>query len=65
MWEKVNACQRVKTTNSMQELEQKQTRARILRQQHLLERSERVHELSKKVCPIYVFNDGRASAASV
>lgn len=36
----------------MQELEQKQARARILRQQHLLERAERVHELSKKVSNI-------------
>ncbi|TGZ64767.1 hypothetical protein CRM22_006209 [Opisthorchis felineus] len=43
-----------RTTNSMQELEQKQTRARILRQQHLLERSERVHELSKKVEEVHM-----------
>ncbi|KAA3677366.1 uncharacterized protein DEA37_0011331 [Paragonimus westermani] len=44
----------ISTANSMQELEQKQARARILRQQHLFERSERVHELSKKVEEVHL-----------
>ncbi|KAF5401264.1 hypothetical protein PHET_05255 [Paragonimus heterotremus] len=48
MHEKLSARSQKRTANSIQELEQKQARARILRQQHLFERSERVHELSKK-----------------
>uniref|UniRef100_A0A183AW35 U1-type domain-containing protein n=1 Tax=Echinostoma caproni TaxID=27848 RepID=A0A183AW35_9TREM len=54
MHEKLSARSRRRTTNSIQELEQKQTRARILRQQHLLERAERVHELSKKVEEVHM-----------
>ncbi|THD21531.1 S phase cyclin A-associated protein in the endoplasmic reticulum [Fasciola hepatica] len=49
MHEELSARSRRRTTNSIQELEKKQARARILRQQHLLERAERVHELRKKV----------------
>ncbi|KAF7232003.1 hypothetical protein EG68_10232 [Paragonimus skrjabini miyazakii] len=54
MHEKLSARSQKRTTNSMQELEQKQARARILRQQHLFERSERVHELSKKVEEVHL-----------
>ncbi|KAF6776838.1 hypothetical protein AHF37_03284, partial [Paragonimus kellicotti] len=49
-----HVCLVMGTANSMQELEQKQARARILRQQHLFERSERVHELSKKVEEVHL-----------
>ncbi|TPP66286.1 S phase cyclin A-associated protein in the endoplasmic reticulum [Fasciola gigantica] len=54
MHEKLSARSRRRTTNSIQELEKKQARARILRQQHLLERAERVHELSKKVEEVHI-----------
>ncbi|KAF8564820.1 hypothetical protein P879_10589, partial [Paragonimus westermani] len=57
MHEKLSARSQKRTANSMQELEQKQARARILRQQHLFERSERVHELSKKVSLILVVEE--------
>ncbi|CAL8068491.1 unnamed protein product [Calicophoron daubneyi] len=54
MHEKLSARSRRRTTNSILELEQKQTKARILRQQHLFERAERVHELSKKVEEVHL-----------
>ncbi|VDQ04244.1 unnamed protein product [Trichobilharzia regenti] len=50
MHEKLSARSKKRTANSIEEIEEKQDRARVLRQRHLLERTERVHELSKKVC---------------
>ncbi|KAH8857207.1 S phase cyclin A-associated protein in the endoplasmic reticulum, partial [Schistosoma japonicum] len=50
MHEKLSARSKRRSANSIEEIKEKQTRARVLRQQHLLERTERVHELSKKVC---------------
>ncbi|VEL36387.1 unnamed protein product [Protopolystoma xenopodis] len=38
----------------MQQLEDKQARARSLRQRHLLERSKRVRELTKKVAEVHL-----------
>ncbi|CDS36178.1 S phase cyclin A associated protein in the [Echinococcus multilocularis] len=49
MHEKLLAQNRGRCERSIQEIEAKQARARFLRQRHLLERSNRVRELSKKV----------------
>uniref|UniRef100_A0A0X3P9V3 S phase cyclin A-associated protein in the endoplasmic reticulum n=1 Tax=Schistocephalus solidus TaxID=70667 RepID=A0A0X3P9V3_SCHSO len=49
MHEKLSSKKPTRTSSSMQQLEAKQARARTLRQRHLLERSNRVRELSKKV----------------
>ncbi|VDM31776.1 unnamed protein product [Hydatigera taeniaeformis] len=49
MHEKLLAQNRSRCERSIQEIEAKQARARFLRQRHLLERSNRVRELSKKV----------------
>uniref|UniRef100_A0A5K3FDX0 SCAPER_N domain-containing protein n=1 Tax=Mesocestoides corti TaxID=53468 RepID=A0A5K3FDX0_MESCO len=49
MHEKLSSQRKAKCESSIQEIEAKQARARTLRQRHLLERSNRVRELSKKV----------------
>ncbi|CAI2733259.1 unnamed protein product [Schistosoma spindalis] len=54
MHEKLSARSKKRSANSIQEIEEKQARARVLRQQHLLERTERVHELSKKVDEVHL-----------
>ncbi|KAK4467845.1 hypothetical protein MN116_008766 [Schistosoma mekongi] len=54
MHEKLSARSKRRSANSIQEIEEKQARARVLRQQHLLERTERVHELSKKVDEVHL-----------
>ncbi|CAH8634601.1 unnamed protein product [Heterobilharzia americana] len=54
MHEKLSARSKRRTANSIQDIEEKQARARVLRQQHLLERTERVHELSKKVDEVHL-----------
>ncbi|KAH8857226.1 S phase cyclin A-associated protein in the endoplasmic reticulum [Schistosoma japonicum] len=45
MHEKLSARSKRRSANSIEEIEEKQARARVLRQQHLLERTERVDEV--------------------